>query len=296
MRRRLGLTLLGLCGILGLTIAIGAALVGREEYIGFIDHSIRTEAAKHGVRLTIRNLGLVAIGLQASEVDTFIVRHLLSLTVGEAVVKITSPTPTVAFSGKLYGGELEGTVTKRWFSDRLEGSAEVTEVSLTRHPQLSALGVSGGTVSGRCADLVADLSSSKVERAHFNITVTSFSRATPLTIPAGRFGAPLGFTIPPIPPTDITVEGAFQNQRVAVRKLVVETELGTVAASGMVPVDGQGELAVDALVSLSPTGSSRLGAFLPVVSNGAVPADTSKVRVVIHGTIRKPAIRWSRAG
>jgi len=63
-----------------------------------------------------------------------------------------------------------------------------------------------------------------------------------------------------------------------------------------VPLDERGKIAVDALISLSPLGGERLGAFLPVISAGAVPANSTKIRAVIQGTPRKPEIRWSRAG
>jgi hypothetical protein len=78
--------------------------------------------------------------------------------------------------------------------------------------------------------------------------------------------------------------------------MTLQTELGTATASGEVPLSRDGNLTIEGVVSLSEVGSERLGAFLPLVSQGSVSADTTRIRVVARGTLANPTFRVSRAG
>lgn len=295
-RRRRSMTVLGVGTILAVTVAIGAALVGKAEYVRLIDRSLRNEAAVHGVRLTTRNLDIFPIGLRATEIEAFIVRALCSLTFGDVAVQLADLSPTFQFEGNAYGGRIEGTASKGWFSTALKGGVSAVGIDLARHPQLNALGVAGGTLTGQLQELHIDRAKPKTESSLFNVTIKGFTRPSPLTISPGQFGVPFGFTVPPIPPTDLAAAGSFEHSRLVLQRMTLQTELGTATASGEVPLSRDGNLTIEGVVSLSEVGSERLGAFLPLVSQGSVSADTTRIRVVARGTLANPTFRVSRAG
>jgi len=296
MRRRLFLTALGIIGFIVLVIGIGAASVSRKEYLGFIEESVRNKAAEHGVRIATRNFDVFPFGIKASEVDTYLVRYLLTVTIGDATAEVSDLTPSIAFSGRAYGGTIGGNIARPWFSEELTAHGKLSSISLTQHPQLNALGVSGGTLSLTVLEAAFDNATQRIRRARFEGSIGGFARATPLTVRPGQFGSPFGFTVPPIPPTDIEVAGSVDNGRLALSRVGIATVLGTISASGEVPLEGNGELAIDALLSLSPEGVATVGPYLPLVSEGAVDAQATKVRLVARGSLQAPRLKWSRAG
>lgn len=296
MRRRLVLIILGIVGLFGLVIGIGAASVNRKEYLGFIEESLKNEAAARGVRLATRNLDIFPFGLRASELDMYFVRYLLALTIGEATVRIDNPAPTVAFSGEAYGGTIAGTLTRPWFSREISGAGTVATVNLAKHPQLSALGVSGGSLDLTIQELAFDTDSRHLQRARFDGKIAGLTRVTPLVIRPGQFGSPFAVTIPPIPPTDIEATGSIEGGRIAVSRALVTTTLGELSATGEIPFAASSEVAIDALLSLSVEGAATVGPYLPLVSAGAVDPSATKIRLVIRGPRKAPQLKWSRAG
>lgn len=296
MRRRLVLTIVGIIGLLGLVIGIGAASVSRKEYLGFIEESLKNEAAARGVRLATRNLDIFPFGMRASELDVYFVRYLFALTIGEATARINDLTPTVTFSGEAYGGTIGGTFARPWFSREISGAGAVATVSLAKHPQLSALGVSGGSFDLTIHDAAFDTDSRHIQRARFEGKITGFTRATPLILRPGQFGSPFALTIPPIPPTDIEATGSIEGGRIAVSRALVTTTLGQLSATGEIPFAASSEVAIDALLSLSAEGAATVGPYLPLVSAGAVDPQAKKVRLVVRGPRKAPQLKWSRAG
>lgn len=296
MQRRRLLKVLGIISLIGLAIGIGALAVGRQHYTRFVEESLRTEAARHGVRVATRNLEIFPFGVRASEIEVYFVRQFLSLTFGSVTTRLHDLTPSIEVTATAYGGSVRGDIVRPWLSRQLTAKAQLEDVKLVEHPQCNALGITGGTIGLNVSEAQIDTSSNLVERARFDATVSGFERSTPLVIPAGRFGAPLGFTIPPIPPSDISASGSFERGRLTLTRISLATPLGTVSAAGEITLNNSKDVSLDALISLSSEGSVKLGPYLPVVSQGVVDAGATKIRLVAQGPLHALRMKWSRAG
>jgi len=212
------------------------------------------------------------------------------LTISPTWASLLSGKGEAAFQGRLYRGTLEGRAYLLLSDGSGSASAVLDRLELSDYPLLGALGIDRGQLSLR----VPSLSWKKgAPTGTFELEVIKARKAVASTLPKGMA---IPITIPAFERVDISAKGGLAPSGIVLRPLTVNCDFGELtgdlsasqrADSRALVLDGELE------TSLSESGGSLIGDWLPVISQGSLQKDVRKFTVHFSGPSSRPQIRMT---
>lgn len=278
MKRRLK----QLIGI-GIVVVVSTLLVSWPAVLRLIIQSGLQQARKEGHHISWSGL---ATGIKSASLESLTVwvpgpkiRGVISIPIsveleGVAVTFNAAPLlrlrPSVAYQTSLYGGSIKGDA--HMSGPNSEFSAQIENVELGRHPQIAALGVRGGTISGLISHMV--FNPAGPTDGTFSISIQD------LSLPA--FGATKTLLrVDDLGAFDLDTAGEVTLQGIEVSTLKVRSKFGE--ASGQLTAQNHltdsPKVSGNLRVSLSEQGSQVFGAWLPLIPGAGLDAATKAFSV-----------------
>ncbi len=265
--------------LIGITLVIflGTFLLSWPAVLRLIIQSELQQARKNGHHISWSGL---STGMKSASVESLTVwvpgpkiKGGLSIPVsvdlqGVAVALHAAPLlmlqPSVAFETLLYGGSIKGDADLTRSNSKL--SARVDNVEVGKHPQIAALGVRGGTLTGRIDQMVFDPAGPS--QGTFSLSVRQ------LSVPALGTAKTL-LRIDDLGAFDLDTAGTVTPKAIEISSLRLVSEFGE--ASGQVTAQnhltGSPNISGELHVSLSQHGSQVLGPWLPLIPGAGLQSD-----------------------
>lgn len=225
---------------------------------------IHIESLDSLIAVPTRGGPLKAIPVKLSATNISIRPSILSALVGQQAA---------SFSAQIFGGSISGSISSIFSSPRASiavSGIDITELS--RFPELRALGLRSGQIEGTLSIIGA--AKDAPPTGTFSVKLTDFS------IPANQYTSLL--KLGPQDVVSLSSSGTLATDVMTVDSLTLSSELGKVAAKGkatLKPPSGVQSVEATTSVSLTASGSERLGAWLPVMTNNAIPNDASALTI-----------------
>ncbi len=177
------------------------------------------------------------------------------------------------FSGEIFGGSVSGSLfallsspggTIAW--------SDINIATLALFPEIRALGLRSGLLEGSIR--VGNFGTGGIPSATYSLVVKRFSA------PNSSYSSLL--KLGPEDVFDLSASGAATADTLTVDTLTVSSNLGRLQARGKARVRGQHELeSFEAVTSLelSQQGSEKMGAWLPLLTNGQVASSATSLTI-----------------
>jgi hypothetical protein len=201
--------------------------------------------------------------------------ELRQISIAVRVASLLFLSPSVTYSTRLYGGSISGEAQQGMQGTHLSGNLE--NIELGKHPQLSSLGVRGGSTNGTFQDL--RVTRQGIEDGAFSVRVRELEipsiKAATTLLRTQNFGT-----------VDLDAEGDISPSMVDVRNIRLASLFGSVVGnltcsehlSRAPSLKGSFE------VSLSEQGVTTLGPWLPLIPGAGLDPSTSSFAVAVATT------------
>ena len=286
-------------GIIGLvfavlTIGIGAALSSSSFDLYLKQRLI--SALTPTMRASIGEFSRSGLQFSMREVELFVPRAFLSARIDQAKVdfglfSLLRLAPTSSAELQAYGGKLSLAASISSLDQVQIGSFELQHLDLAQHPQLLALGITSGVLSGDGSDLVIE-QSPKAGKLNLELKNLSID-------PEGwliRLSGIPSQALPRIESASAVLRSNFANGSWIIEQLVADAGFGSFSGRGQVGFDTRGQpqsVSLSGNVKLSGEGVVKLGPFMPLISNGVVPAEATTFPLRVDGSIRAPRVSFN---
>lgn len=283
MKRRTRNTLL----IIVLAFA-AAAVVSWPSVVRFIAQRGLEQARQNGANISWNGLttGPSSVGLESLTIwipgpkvkGTLAIPislELQSLSVDLKLGSLLALSPAVTYGTGLYGGTISGDARREGGATRL--TANVERVDIGRHPQLSSLGVKGGTTSGTFQEI--RIIPEGVNGGTFSLRVRE------LELPAVEAVRTLLKT-ETLGTIDLDAEGTISPSAVDITSIRLSSLFGSVVGSLSASdhLSRSPSLKGSFEVSLSENGISTVGPWLPIIPGADLSPSTSAFAVTVAST------------
>jgi hypothetical protein len=264
--------------MLAVVAVIIAAVISWPQVLRHLIQGGLQEARKHGTNLTWNGLstGFSSAGLDSLTVwipgprikGTFAVpisieMHQLSIALNHG--SLLTLSPAAAYSTKLYGGYLLGYAHPGLRESRL--FAQVQDVEIGKHPQLSGVGVRGGMTNGAFEDIL--ITARGVEGGTFSLRVRELALPTIDAVKTLLRTDDLGTV-------DLDAEGTISPTKVDVKGMRLSSMFGTAvgSVSASEHLSQSPTLTGRLEVSLSEDGLAKVGPWLQLIPNAGLGSTT----------------------
>lgn len=267
---------------------VAAAVICLPWMVRFIAHKGLEQARQNGANISWNGLtaGPSSVGLESLTVwipgpkvkGTLAIPislELQKLSVDLNLGSLLALSPTVTYGTELYGGTISGDAKREGGATRI--NANVEDVEIGRHPQLSSLGVKGGATSGTLQEM--SIIPEGVNGGTFSLRVRE------LEIPAVEAVRTLLKT-DTLGTVDLDAEGTASPSAVDVTSIRLSSLFGSVVGSFTASEHLTRSPALQGSfeVSLSERGIESIGPWLPLIPGADLPPSTSAFTVTVAST------------
>jgi type II secretion system protein N len=287
-----------ICISLLVVLCIGIfALISIPEkvYTDYLKQSIVSLAGERDLRLTYGNSHLslkpsfTAYDLRTTIPRTFIFVAADEITLSPTLHTLATLLGTLNTAVKLYKGTLviDSQVP---LLDVSAGRHTISahQVTLGEHPQIAALGIQGGRLSGTVQ--IAP------EKTYGDLSLAQLIIPRAITIPPKISGLALPLTLPPITVRSLKGDFAIKGGDITISNLNLIATLLTCTGQGEVH-KGQplNTVSGEVTCTLTEEGETVLGPYIMLASSGALPQGTRSFTVHVTGALKRPRITWKVA-
>lgn len=259
-----------------------------------------SNARTAGLRIAWQGVSASYLSARASLIEVWLPGPPIQVTVGSGRVTLPGPAlkleisdllvsvdplsvfqlaPRIQAAARLYGGDLSAEV-RNVLSEKIEGTLTLQGVSLEKHPQIRSLGIGGGTVNVKASELLFSMPTQTILKGEAELQLTSLS-------------------LPSRPELDLILKGerltvqslstslSLSQGNLSIKPLEFSTSLGSAAGRATISLpsgDRKVRIDADGTFSLSPSGVTSLGQWLPLVSNGVLTAENQRFGVTTATT------------
>jgi hypothetical protein len=259
-----------------------------------------SNARTAGLRIAWQGVSASYLSAHASLIEVWLPGPPIQLSVGSGRVTLPGPAlkleiadlslsidplslftlaPSVQATARLYGGELSAEA-RNVLSEKIEANFELQGVSLEKHPQIRSLGIGGGTVNVKASELLFSVPSQTIVKGDASIQVTSLSlpsrRELDLILKGERLTV-----------QSLSTNLSLSQGSLSIKPIEFSTSLGSAsgrATIGLPSGDRKVRIDADSTFSLSQSGLTSLGQWLPLVSNGVLTAESQRFGVTTATT------------
>ena len=270
-------------------VALAAtAVVSWPSAVGFMARRGLEKARQNGANISWNGLttGSSSVGLESLTIwipgpkvkGTLTIPISLefqSLSVDLKLGSLLALSPTVTYETDLYGGTISGDAKRKGGATRF--NANVENVEIGRHPQLSSLGIKGGATSGTFQEM--GIIPEGVNGGTFSLRVRE------LEFPAVEAVRTLLKT-DTLGTIDLDAEGTVSPSAVDITSIRLSSLFGSVVGSlsASEHLSRSPSLKGSFEVSLSESGILTLGPWLPLIPGAELPPSTSTFAVTVAST------------
>jgi hypothetical protein len=263
-------------------------------------HYLRTaqeELEEQGVKLTVANLVAKRLELTAGAVDIWIpvkiggrgIRFPIGLELRDVAISLhVIPSLHLKFRGLAYGGSFNGSVADLRDLKGPTLQAELADVDLGAHPQLSALGLSKALTTLSVDQ--ARISANQVTSGQFDLKVTGaafFVSAKLAEIIGGEFQQISSLLkIEEVRDANLTVQASLEDGAFSMRSIALSSSLGEISgqARGTLDIGGrEPSFAATLRIKLSDA-TQHLQNWLPLLSQNNLSSETTRFTTNISST------------
>jgi hypothetical protein len=270
-------------------VALAAtAVVSWPSVVRFIAQRGLEQARENGANISWNGLttGPSSVGLESLTIwipgpkvkGTFSIPvslELQSLSIDLKLGSLLALSPTVTYGTDLYGGTVSGDAKREGGATHL--NANIERVEIGKHPQLSSIGVKGGATSGTLQEM--SIIPEGVNGGTFSLRVRE------LELPAVEAVRTLLKT-DTLGTVDLDAEGTVSPSSIDITSIRLSSLFGSVVGS----LSASGHLSRSPSlkgsfeVSLSESGISTLGPWLPLIPGAELLPSTSAFLVTVAST------------
>lgn len=173
-----------------------------------------------------------------------------------------------AFSADFLGGSVSGLLSGALSTPILTVAwSGIDAATLTRFPEIRALGISQGIFEGTAT--VSGFDTASLPSTAFSATLRDFA------IPRSSFSSML--KLQPSDLVTISFSGTSSPGSVMLNPFSVSAPFGNLRSTGTIglaPKEGVQDVDLSTVIELTPSGSQRFGQWLPLLTNNMVQAET----------------------
>lgn len=179
----------------------------------------------------------------------------------------------LSFSFDAYGGSISGSLSSILSKPSIDLQFSGLDLAeLAAYPEIRALGIQGGILGGHIS--ADSIGIKAVPTSTFNLELKSF------TIPNNIYTSILKLSATDT--VDASLQGVAKDDILTVNELNLRSEFGTMIGQGSVTLDQHRQptkLKTTASFTLSESGSTNFGVWLPIVTNQIIASNTRSFKV-----------------
>lgn len=283
--------------------AIAVLTISREQYAGFITHSVAEGLKENGVLMTTTGATLEGTGIKAEELSLFFPQALTTVALNDAHLRLSLPRllllqKDLTLHAKAYRGITLGNF--RNSGSNWSGSLSSRNIQLQDHPQLQALGLSSGDLSIDIPRFESNHEGLKAMEATLLLQNLSKPEVSTFFLPPGIVPSSLApflrgkATIPPFSSIGLKGIARFEEEELSVHELEIASPAGSLKVSGSIKgIGGTPNAALKGVVNLTDKGVAEAGAFLPLITRNVISSKTKSFKIELSGALTAQNIRFA---
>ena len=229
-------TVLIIIGLVILALGVVIHLTLRSTAMGeYAKEKIIAVAGTQGIPLRIDRTSCGWTGCEAQGVSV-VIPHAFSylrldeVSVAPRIASIAHWVPEMGIDGRTYGGRFKGTFSRS--VSTLRGSFSASGLQASEIPQLSGIGITGGSVDIDVRDI--EIGPGGIHCAPGRVTVVKASKPQKTTLPPLLTGLPVPIDIPSVGELNLAVTFLLEGGKLQVSEGELSGSFGKVSLKGEV--------------------------------------------------------------